>query len=216
MKQINKILLLAGLATASGAGFAAPGYVDDTGGSIVRTGYGDCLHTKRWSIPNAIVECDPEIVAARDGIDVAAVEVIMVTKRNPIRLEADTLFAFDSADLTSDGSALLDGLMGNITAEDLMEHKLQIRGYADRIGDADYNLALSKRRAAAVRDYLVAKGMVPSFIEMSGLGSADPVVACEGMRGAALVDCLAPNRRTEIEFSAVEVIEVEEARPVQK
>ena len=192
------------------------GYVDDTGGSIVRTGYGDCLHTKRWSVPNAIAECDPEIVAARDAVDVAAVEVVMVTKRKPVRLEADTLFAFDSDALTPKGTAVLDDLLSNMTAESLLEHKLQIRGYADRIGAADYNLDLSKRRAAAVRDYLVSQGLSPAFIEVSGLGSSDPLVDCENLRGPALVDCLAPNRRTEIEFSAVEVIEVEEERPVQK
>lgn len=216
MKQIVQTLLLAGLGMASCAGFAATGYVDDTASTVVRTGYGDCLHTTRWSVPNAIAECDPEIVAARDAVDVAAVEVVMLSKRNPVRLEADTLFAFDSAELTGDGRVLLDDLMGSLTADTLMEQKIQIRGYADRIGDADYNLGLSQRRAAAVRDYLVARGLVPNFIEMSGLGSVDPVVGCEGKRGAILVDCLAPNRRTEIEFSAVEVIEVEETRPVQK
>jgi OOP family OmpA-OmpF porin len=118
--------------------------------------------------------------------------------------------------LTSEGKALLDNLLSNLTAESLMEQKLQIRGYTDRIGDDTYNLELSKRRAAAVRDYLVSSGVVPSFIEMHGLGKADPVVDCSGKRGASLIDCLAPNRRTEIEFSAMEVIQVEEMVPVQK
>ncbi len=216
MKQIARAFLLAGLGAFTAAGQAATGYVDDSGGSVVRTGYGDCLHTQRWSIPNAIAECDPEIVAARDKADVAAVEVVMVTKKNPVRLEADALFDFDSAELTGDGKGLLDNMLGNLTAEALMERKLQIRGYTDRIGDDAYNLDLSRRRAAAVRDYLVNNGVVPSFIEMQGLGKADPVVECAGKRGAGLVDCLAPNRRTEIEFSAMEVKEVEETRPVQK
>lgn len=216
MKQISKSLLLAGLSVASGVGMAATGYVDDSGGSVVRTGYGDCLHTQRWSVPNAIVQCDPEIVAARDKVDVAAVEVVVVRKRNTVRLEADTLFGFDSAELTDDGRALLDDLMGTLTAKDLIEQKVQIRGYADRIGEDSYNLQLSQHRASAVRDYLVSKGLVPSFIDIQGLGAADPLVDCENKRGDALVDCLAPNRRTEIEFSAVEVIEVEETRPVQK
>ena len=111
---------------------------------------------------------------------------------------------------------LLDGLMGSLTAETLMDQKIMIRGYADRIGPAEYNLELSKRRAATVTDYLVSKGLVPSFIETVGLGSADPIVECPRLRGAPLVECLAPNRRTEVEFSAMEVIEVEETVPVQK
>ena len=91
MKHISRILLIACGAAVATAAQAATGYVDDTGDSVVRTGYGDCLRTQRWSMPNAIIQCDPEIVAARDGLDVAAVEVIMVRKQNPVRLEADTL-----------------------------------------------------------------------------------------------------------------------------
>jgi outer membrane protein OmpA-like peptidoglycan-associated protein len=216
MKHINKILLIACSAAVAMPVQAAPGYVDDTSGSVIRAGSGDCWRTQRWSIPNAVIQCDPEVVAARDGLDVAAVEVIMVTRQNPVRLEADMLFGFDSADLSDDGQALLDDLMGSLTADTLMEQKIVIRGYADRIGPAEYNLVLSKRRAATVTDYLVSRGLVPSFIETVGLGSTDPIVECTGIRGAPLVGCLAPNRRTEVEFSAMEVIEVEETVPVQK
>jgi len=214
--HVSQILLIACSAAVAAAAHAVPGYVDDTAGSVIRTGDGDCLRTQRWSIPNAIVQCDPEIVAARDGVDVASVEVILVRKQNPIRLEADTLFGFDSADLSDDGKVLLNDLMGTLTAETLMDQKIIIRGYADRIGPADYNLVLSKRRATAVTDHLVSKGLVSSFIETVGLGSADPIVECPGLRGAPLVDCLAPNRRTEVEFTAMEVIEVEETVPVEK
>ncbi|MCG6866882.1 MAG: OmpA family protein [Thiogranum sp.] len=216
MKTITQALVLIGLGMSSVAIQAAPGYVDDSANSVVRTGYGDCLHTGRWSVPNAIAECDPEIVAKRDAADVAAVEVIMVTKENPVRLQADTLFAFDSADLTSNGKAALNDMLGKLTAESLQNQKLEIRGYTDEIGTDAYNLDLSKRRAAAVRDYLVSQGMVPSFISMQGLGKADPVVDCAGKRGATLIECLGPNRRTEIEFSAVEVMQVEETVPVKK
>lgn len=216
MKRLTQALLLAGLGMVSGLSHAATGYVAESSGSIVRTGYGDCLHTARWSIPNAIAECDPEIVAARDAADIAAVEVVVRTERNPVRLEADTLFAFDSDKLTDSGMTLLDNMLGNLTAGTLQEKKIQVTGHTDRIGDDAYNLELSKRRAAAVRDYLVSKGVVPTFIEMNGLGSAKPVVTCEGKRGTALVDCLAPNRRTEVEFSAMEIIKVEETVPVKK
>lgn len=216
MKQISRILLIACSATVVTAAHAVPGYVDDTGDTVVRVGSGDCLRTQRWSVPNAIIQCDPEIVAARDGLDVASVEVIMITRQNPVHLEADTLFEFDSAELKNDGMALLDGLMGSLTADTLKDQKIMIRGYTDRIGPADYNLELSKRRATMVTDYLVSKGLVPGFIETVGLGSADPIVECHGMRGAPLIECLAPNRRAEVEFSAMEVIEVEETVPVQK
>jgi OOP family OmpA-OmpF porin len=209
MKQMSQVLLLIGLGMVSGLSYSAPGYVDNDEASIVRTGSGDCLHTTRWSIANAIAECDADIVAARDKVDVAAVEIVLKS----VRLEADTLFEFDNNELTADGTRLLDDLVGNLTAAGLQEQKLRITGYADRIGEDDYNLELSKHRAAAVRDYLVSKGVLPDYIEVDGLGTANPVVGCEGERGAALVECLAPNRRTEVEFSAMEAVEVLKEAP---
>ena len=206
----SRVLVLAVLGMSSGWVQASDGYVDDSSKSIVRTGSGDCMHTKRWSIPNAIMECEPEIVAARDGVDLAAVDVIIRMKRNPVRLQADALFAFDSDAVSDLGAALLDDMVGNLTAAILLEQKIEITGYTDRIGPDAYNLALSKRRAESVRSYLVAKGVVPTYIETKGLGSANPVVECPGIRGQALIDCLAPNRRTEVEVSAFEEVEVRE------
>lgn len=214
MKPMFKGLLLAGLTAASGSGFAATGYVDDSGKGIVRTGYGDCLHTARWSVPNAIAECDPEIVAMRDKpAEVAAVETVMVKELKPITLAADALFAFDSADLTAEGRSRLDQVVGSLTAKQLENKQIEITGYTDRIGSETYNQTLSERRAQSVRDYLVSKGLPADAISTQGLGASKPVVSCEGERGAQLIDCLAPNRRTEIEFSAMEIIEVEKTVP---
>ncbi len=214
--HIVQTLMLAALGMSSGWVQATSGYVDDSSRVIVRTGYGDCMHTKRWSVPNAIAVCDPEIVAARDGVDLAAVEVIVRMKRNPVHLQADALFAFDSDAISNSGAVLLDDLVGNLTAAILLEQKIEITGHTDRIGPDAYNLALSKRRAESVRSYLVAKGVVPTYIETKGLGSAHPVVECPGLRGQVLIACLAPNRRTEVEVSAFEEIEVRKEVPVER
>ena len=204
MKPMFKGLLLAGLTVASGSSFAAAGYVADSSKGIVRTGYGDCLHTGRWGEENFIEECDPVAKA-----EVAAVETVIVKELKPVALAADALFAFDSADLTAEGRNRLDKVVGSLTAKQLENKQIEITGYTDRIGPETYNQTLSERRAQAVRDYLVSKGLPADAISTQGLGAAKPVVGCEGERGAQLIDCLAPNRRTEIEFSAMEVIEVE-------
>jgi OOP family OmpA-OmpF porin len=218
MKQLVCNLVLVGLGLSGGMVSAAPGYVDESSTSIVRTGSGDCLHTDRWSIPNAIAECDPEIVAMRDKpAETAAVEVVARKELKPIRLEADALFAFDSATLTDEGRARLDGVLSQLPDRSALQDKrITINGFTDRLGPEGYNQKLSERRAQAVHDYLVSKGMSAEAIEVQGLGSANPLVSCEGKRGNALIDCLAPNRRTEIEFSAMEVTEVHEAVPPAK
>ncbi len=215
MKSTAGVLLAAGFGLASGFVYADVGYVSDSSKSITRTGFGDCVHTTRWSEEVAVVQCEPAVVAAREAAKLAAVEVIMVRELKPVRLEADALFAFDSANLTDDGKARLNTVLGSLTATDLKDEKIRITGHTDEIGDDSYNIKLSQQRAAAVRDYLVSQGVVPGFIETSGVGEAEPVVSCEGNRGAALVECLAPNRRTEVELSAMEMIEVEKTVPAK-
>ena len=215
MKSTAGVLLAASFGLASGFVYADVGYVSDSSKSITRTGFGDCVHTTRWSEEVAVVQCEPAVVAAREAAKLAAVEVIMVKELKPVRLEADALFAFDSADLTDDGKARLNTVLGSLTATDLKDEKIRITGHTDEIGDDNYNIKLSQQRAAAVRDYLVSQGVVPGFIETSGVGEAEPVVSCEGNRGAALVECLAPNRRTEVELSAMEMIEVEKTVPAK-
>ncbi len=215
MKQITLTVILAGLGMFSGLSHAITGYVDSTSKSIVRNGFGDCVHTHRWSVETAVAECEPAIVAERDGVKLAAVEVIVVKELKPVRIDAETLFGFDSAELTDIGMKRLNDLLTGLTATDLQSQKIQITGHADRIGEDAYNMRLSERRAGAVQEYLVSRGVVPNFIETKGVGSAYPVVACEGKRGNALIDCLAPNRRAKIEFSAMEVIEVEQTVPAE-
>lgn len=211
MRSISSSMLVATLSVTAIPAYAAEatGYVGNQTDNMTRTGSGTCLHTGRWSEENAIAECDPEIVAARDAVAVAAVEVVI--RRNPVRLEADTLFGFDDAMLTSDGKAILDDLAGTLNSGSMQDQRLTVTGYTDRIGPESYNIGLSERRAQAVRDYLVSRGIAADLIQTAGMGAANPVVDCAGQRGPAAVECLAPNRRTEIEFSAMEVVEVEEA-----
>lgn len=113
----------------------------------------------------------------------------------PLRLSADALFAFDSAQLSEAGKEALDRLL-----EGRLDGQLQVSvvGYTDRIGDAAYNMALSQQRAEAVRHYLIQLGVAASAVTAQGRGMADPVVDCEPAERSALVACLAPNRRVEI------------------
>jgi hypothetical protein len=77
-----------------------------------------------------------------------------------------------------------------------------ISGHTDRLGAVAYNRKLSEKRAAAVRDYLVAKGVAESRIEVLGFGQTAPLKACAAEKRAALIDCLAPNRRVELAITA--------------
>jgi outer membrane protein OmpA-like peptidoglycan-associated protein len=58
------------------------------------------------------------------------------------------------------------------------ELSLMIEGHTDAVGEAAYNLSLSKRRAAAVQAYIVDKfGVAPDRLEVVGKGMSEPLVA---------------------------------------
>lgn len=81
---------------------------------------------------------------------------------------------------------------------------VQIVGHADRIGSPEYNQALSQRRAEAVKAYIVNRGVDASRLVASGKGEMEPVVECTDKKRPALIKCLEPNRRVEVEHINIE------------
>jgi len=118
-----------------------------------------------------------------------------------ITLDSKVLFDFDKAVLKPEGKAAIDS---EIIAKLPQVQKLElvlVTGHTDRIGTQQYNQKLSERRADAVRDYLVSKGVAKDKIETLGMGKTQPVpgVKCEMKAMKELIACLAPNRRVEVE-----------------
>lgn len=116
-----------------------------------------------------------------------------------LTLAGDQLFAFGKAgiaDISASGRSQLDTLATRLQATNY--GLVRIVGFTDRIGSDKANMALSTRRAQAVRNYLVERGVPTERIVATGRGRYQPVVECNDERGQALIDCLAPNRRVEI------------------
>ncbi|MDT8896591.1 OmpA family protein [Halomonas sp. I1] len=121
-------------------------------------------------------------------------------KDEPTRmtLSADTLFDFDSAQLSPQGKRQVADLAGRIR-DDFVKADIMVVGHTDRLGSDAYNQALSERRAAMVRSALVDSGIAPMTIQSRGVGERQPVTHCEGSRSTPGVkECLRPNRRVDI------------------
>lgn len=119
-------------------------------------------------------------------------------------LSGDALFAFGKAsveNLSDAGRAELDALAARVLATPAID-MVHVIGHSDRIGKDAANVELSRKRAAAVREHLVAAGVPGEKITAVGRGSVEPVATCDGERGQALIDCLAPNRRVEVKVVA--------------
>jgi OOP family OmpA-OmpF porin len=115
-------------------------------------------------------------------------------------LSSTELFEFDKAVLTEEARKKLDA---EVIAKlrDLRDVRyILVNGHADRLGSAQYNQQLSERRAAAVRAYLVSKGVDASKVETLGFGKTLPVKSCPDQKDRkGLIECLSPNRRVVVE-----------------
>jgi OOP family OmpA-OmpF porin len=118
------------------------------------------------------------------------------------RLSAKELFAFDRADLMAPQPKLDEIAVALVRNPQITG--IMISGYTDRLGSDAYNLKLSQRRADAVKAYLVGKGVAANHLIAIGKGETNPVVQCRETARAALIACLEPNRRVEIEQITIE------------
>ena len=92
----------------------------------------------------------------------------------------DIKFKTNSADLTEDAKAQVKQLAEAMQSEQLSKYHFLVEGHTDSVGRPDYNLNLSKRRAQAVRDYLVtAYGVPRSRLEAIGRGQTMPISATD-------------------------------------
>lgn len=118
-----------------------------------------------------------------------------------VTLRADSSFRFDGGNIDAllpRGKAQLNAVVAGLYSAKGLS-RLNVTGYADRLGNDAYNQKLSLQRAMTVRTYLAKRG-VALPIHVQGNGNANPLVECTHEKGEELTRCLAPNRRVEIEF----------------
>lgn len=114
-----------------------------------------------------------------------------------ITISAEALFAFNDTKMRPGSMPKLDDVVEQLKAHP--EFKLvMVTGHADRIGSTEYNQTLSEQRAAAVKRYLVSKGVEATRLQVMGKGESEPVVECNDVSGKQLIQCLQPNRRAVI------------------
>jgi peptidoglycan-associated lipoprotein len=96
-------------------------------------------------------------------------------------------FTTDQTDLSSTAQATLDKQAAWLNQYN--KYSFTIEGHADERGTREYNFALGSRRAQAVHDYLVAKGISGSRMRTISYGKERPVAVCDD------ISCWSQNRR---------------------
>ena len=188
-------------------------YVIDQRDVVAVSGFGLCWRTGYWTPAAAAkdpagCQCDKDLIP-KEVCDPAKPAPAPVAAPKPagekITIAADALFDFDKATLRPEGKAKLDELVSKSKAIKL--EVILVVGHTDRIGSDAYNQKLSERRSAAVKEYLVAKGIEANRVYTEGKGEKQPVTGdkCKNMgaesgKNKKLVECLQPDRRADIEI----------------
>jgi OOP family OmpA-OmpF porin len=225
-RRIVTVALVGAMAVGVSTGAAAQANPTNSGyvlsatappnNNVVRNGAGNlCWRTGYWTPAMAIVACDPDLVPKPPAPAPAMTPPPPPPPPAPppkpmpapapqvqkITLASKALFDFDKAVLKPEGMAAIDReIIARLRDVQKLELVL-VTGHTDRIGSQAYNQKLSERRADAVRNYLVSKGVARDKIETLGMGKTQPVpgVTCTMTAMKALIACLAPNRRVEVE-----------------
>ncbi len=107
-----------------------------------------------------------------------------------VTYKGDVLFDFNSSVIRPGAYPEIDRLARIL--KEYPQTRIRIEGHTDSIGSEEFNLRLSERRAMAVRDLLVSKGVSPSRITVIGYGESRPRASNDTAYGRQL------NRRVEI------------------
>ncbi len=229
MKKMSATKIMIGIVISAallGAGVAAAhtvvneGYVIDSQGHPVRSGFGGCVRTGYWTAAMATVECDsslakkpapapvvaappppaPIVVTPPPVVEVPVPTPVVVTPPPAPEFKTEVILkpitiegtGFDS------GSAQLKPAANEKLAEvvdfatENSDSNLVVTGFTDSQGSESKNVALSAARAVAVKSYLVKQGIAADRISTNGMGSVNPVGDNKTSAGRAA------NRRVEI------------------
>ncbi len=175
---------------------------DGSGACVVTSGivHPDCAGTKAAPAPMPAKPSAPSAPAApaapaTSSAPAAPAKPAPASVRQAIVIQADALFDFDKSVLRPDGRKSIDDATAKLRGVDL--EMVIATGHTDSVGTDAYNQRLSERRAAAVKEYLVSKGIAASKITTIGKGESQPVATNKTAEGRQ------KNRRVDIEFKGV-------------
>lgn len=211
--KISSFGLTLGCAMALAAGSAVANVtpnLQDAQGAAVKDGSGACVVTSGRVLPEcAGVKAAPAPAApapapaapaapapaAPPPAAAPAPRPAPASVRQSVVIQADALFDFDKSVLRPDGRQSIDDAVAKLRGVDL--ELVIATGHTDSVGTDAYNQALSERRAAAVKDYLVSKGIPAAKVTTIGKGETQPVATNKTSEGRQ------KNRRVDIEFKGV-------------
>ncbi len=208
--KISLIAKLLGTVSLFAAASAFAGVTPDlldASGTPVRDASGNCVQTSGVEHPDCVPKkAEPAkpaapVVPAAPAAPAAPAKPAEPAKPAPasvkqaITIQAEALFDFDKAVVKPAGKKSIDEAIDKMKGIDV--EMIIATGHTDSIGTDAYNQKLSERRANAVKEYMVSKGVPAAKITTLGKGETQPVATNKTAEGRA------KNRRVDIEFKGV-------------
>lgn len=186
-QKISNTAAGAGLGALAGAGLGLLAGGDDRRNALLGAGIGALAG---GAIGGYMDQQEAQLRAQLQGTGVS------VTRQGDhiiLNMPSNITFATDSSDIQSSFYTTLNSVA--LVLQRFNQTLVDVYGHTDSTGDANYNLQLSQRRAAAVADYLVAQGNNSQRFAVIGLGETQPIASNETEAGRA------QNRRVEIRLA---------------
>jgi len=170
-----------GIGLGATIGVIAGGPIGMVAGAVLGAKVGGKLHQREVQVDALTASLEGSQDRVRDlERDIVALDGDLATMREQARpellsllkagIEMDLLFRTDEHVLADGTEDRLQQLAGSLAA--MPDVFVQLDGYADERGDAEYNRKLSIKRAEHVRDVLLANGVVPERISINGHGES--------------------------------------------
>lgn len=116
---------------------------------------------------------DPAGNVSETASDKISVDILVIVTERGLKMRVSNIeFAFGSAGIQKRGTKILDRIyqiLGKYSSYDVV-----VEGHTDDLGDEEYNLKLSEKRAQAVKNYLINRGTDPQRLKYVGMGESLP------------------------------------------
>ena len=137
-------------------------------------------------------------VTVQPGVEPEAVVIELKDSRvevveGEVKILEQVFFDTGRATIRPESYAVLDAV-ANVLLLNPQITKVEVQGHTDNVGTEDTNLRLSQRRAQAVRNYLISKGVKRSRLDAKGYGNSAPVATNDTEDGRG------QNRRVQFEI----------------
>ncbi|PKN23447.1 MAG: hypothetical protein CVU65_14050 [Deltaproteobacteria bacterium HGW-Deltaproteobacteria-22] len=128
-------------------------------------------------------------------------EVKVILTKTHLKITETIYFAYKKSVILKKSLPVLDVVINVMKTHKQIKY-VEVQGHSSAVGDSDDNVTLAEARAAAVKKYMISKGIAADRLGSQGYGETQPLADCTVLKDKARKSCNALNRRVEFSIKA--------------